>query len=92
MSKWRDTHGIDCNSHEPGACSCGAVEIDEPAIGKFVRARVDHRGSTGWISGKVTAIKRDGASLQVENGWHINLDLGDELLWCADAPCPDAVR
>lgn len=67
--------------------------IDDPEIGKFVRARCEGRRlGTYWIEGKVREIKRDGAALVVETGWNINLDHGDELIWCGDAPAPVGVR
>ena len=66
--------------------------LQNPEVGKYVRA-ITKRSATGeavnWLSGKIREIRREGQNLVLESGWNINLDHGDELIWCADTKCPN---
>jgi len=71
--------------------------IDDPVPGKHVKVRGTKRNGDGVIThghyvGIVREVKRDGACLVLESGWNMNLDYGDELIWCADNPAPGDVR
>ncbi len=71
--------------------------IDDVAIGKHVRVRGKMRNGDGiridgWFDGTIKEIKREGQCLVFNSGWNMNLDLGDELIWCSDHPCPANVR
>lgn len=71
--------------------------IDEPTVGKYVKVRGkqyngDNQLVSGWYVGRIKEIKRDGGCLILESGWNMNLDINDELIWCADEPAPHWVQ
>jgi hypothetical protein len=71
--------------------------IDEPTVGKHVKVRAhmkndDGERMQGHFVGVVREVKRGGACLVIDNGWNMNLDGDDELIWCADYPAPGYIR
>jgi hypothetical protein len=62
--------------------------MDTPAPGKIVRVEgsriFDGEKVPGVFRGVVREVLREGGCLVLDSGWHMNLDLGDELIWCAD--------
>ena len=71
--------------------------IDDPAPGKHVKVRGTKRNGDGDIMhghfvGVIREVKRDGDCLVLESGWNMNLDHGDELIWCADEPAPGSLQ